>query len=119
MLKSRLALLATVLAALLSLTSRPRAYTDLELTLGTGNYQFKVNDVAGFKVFVSYFDALDQSGSNVNTDLAYLAGKGVNGIRIFPTGGMSPWMGTAFRRHPTRTTTIRCATRMAICGVAP
>ncbi len=57
---------------------------DLQLTLGTGNYQFVVDGAPGFKVFVSYFDALDQSRPNVNTDLAYLAGKGVNGIRIFP-----------------------------------
>jgi len=45
-----------------------RNTVDLEPTLGTGNYQFVVDGDPGFTVFVSYFDALDQSGINAEHD---------------------------------------------------
>lgn len=45
---------------------------------------FTVNGTPQFLVFVSHFDAMDVSTTNLNSDFAYLHGKGVDGIRIFP-----------------------------------
>jgi hypothetical protein len=54
----------------------------LELAV-SGNH-FTVNGTAKFLVFVSYFDALDVSHANLHSDFAYLKGKGIDGVRIFP-----------------------------------
>lgn len=52
--------------------------------IGIDENMFTVNGTPQFLVFVSYFDAMDVSSTNLNSDFTYLHGKGVDGIRIFP-----------------------------------
>lgn len=54
------------------------------LELGIREENFTVNGTSKFLVFVSYFDALDVSATNLHSDFAYLRQRGVDGIRIFP-----------------------------------
>jgi hypothetical protein len=55
---------------------------DMELTI-SGTH-FKVDGQTRFLVFISHFDALRESSSNLSSDFRYLKSKGVDGIRIFP-----------------------------------
>jgi len=54
----------------------------LELTID--GRAFKVNGTAKFLVFVSFFDAFDESNTNLASDFSALKSAGVDGIRIFP-----------------------------------
>lgn len=54
------------------------------LELGIDENMFTVNGTTRFLVFVSYFDAMDVSATNLHSDFAYLRLKGVDGVRIFP-----------------------------------
>lgn len=51
--------------------------------LGVNGDHFTVNGEPGFLVFVSYFDAMDASPGTLESDLEFLKGRGVDGIRIF------------------------------------
>ena len=62
--------------------NRLNARTGLELALVEN--MFSVNEETKFLVFVSYFDAMHVSSGNLHSDFAYLKGKGVDGVRIFP-----------------------------------
>lgn len=64
-----------------------------DLILETSGSRFTVNGQQKFLVFVSYFDALDQSSTNRWNDFEYLRAEGVDGIRIFPNwwGLTSPY----------------------------
>jgi len=53
------------------------------LELDIDEEMFTVNGTPQFLVFVSYFDAMDVSATNLHSDFAYLRSKGVDGIRIF------------------------------------
>jgi len=84
----RLIVVLVTLIAALPLSIRPYAAvpaptTALELTIRSTSPRFEINEVPTFLLMVSYFDGMDQGGSNINTDLAWLASKGVNGIRVF------------------------------------
>ena len=54
------------------------------LTLGINGNKFTVNGSAKFLTFISYFDALRASNETLDSDLAYLKSKNIDGIRIFP-----------------------------------
>jgi hypothetical protein len=62
----------------------PRAFAQTPLVVNTQLNYFTVNGVPKFLVFYSYFDALRASDPTLNSDFAYLKGKGIDGIRILP-----------------------------------
>ncbi len=74
-------LLCGALAAIVSVVSLDAH------TFGTNGRRFTFDGQGGFMVFVSYFAAVrhyQASPSQVSANLAYLASKGVKGIRVFP-----------------------------------
>jgi hypothetical protein len=73
-----------VLAAGLAGPGVPHAWSQTPLVINTQLNYFTVNGVPKFLVFYSYFDALRASDPTLNSDFAYLKGKGIDGIRILP-----------------------------------
>lgn len=71
------------LAGLVVLLAPGPARADSSLVLGIQGDHFTVNGTAKFLVFVSYFDALDVRGADIEADLTYLKQRGIDGIRIF------------------------------------
>lgn len=78
-----LATIAATICILLFLSTGPRGAAQT-LELGIDEEMFTVNGTRKFLVFVSYFDAMDVTATNLHSDFAYLRSKGVAGIRIFP-----------------------------------
>jgi hypothetical protein len=79
------ATIAATLCIILFLSAGPRsAALAVTLELGIDEEMFTVNGTPRFLVFVSYFDAMDVSATNLHSDFAYLRSKGVDGVRIFP-----------------------------------
>jgi hypothetical protein len=81
----RRAIVLLTLFVAFGLAAHPSAssnVTDLELTIGTGNFKFEVNGTSRFLVFVSYFDAMDQTGSVLTQDFEDLKSYGADGVRI-------------------------------------
>jgi hypothetical protein len=76
------------------------AAPDFALTVGNG--AFRINGTPRFLVFVSYFDAMDSTSSNLHADFGALKKRGVDGVRILPDwwGKTSTESGNAY---PTRT----------------
>jgi hypothetical protein len=83
--RNSLATIAATICTILFLSTGPRG-TALAATLelGIDEEMFTVNGTPQFLVFVSYFDAMDVSATNLHSDFAYLRSKGVDGVRIFP-----------------------------------
>lgn len=52
--------------------------------LQTRGAELLIDGVPSFAVLVSYFDAMRASAAALETDFAFLASKGVRGVRIFP-----------------------------------
>lgn len=79
--KKLLGVTCVALALLGSNGPGTKAQTGLELTID-GNV-FKVNGNQTLLVTVSYFDAIHADLGDIDDDFAWLAGNGVNGVRIF------------------------------------
>ncbi|HEX5475390.1 MAG TPA: hypothetical protein VFX12_12065 [Vicinamibacterales bacterium] len=78
-------MLATGVCAILLVTApAARRVAASTLEIGIDENMFTVNGVDKFLVFVSYFDAMDVSSTNLHSDFQYLKARHVDGIRIFP-----------------------------------
>ena len=63
--------------------------------LGVEGPRFTVDGAPRFLLVVSYFDALRASDATLAADFAWLRRHGIDGVRIFPTGGGAPRSGSA------------------------
>lgn len=87
--------------ALLLVVSLPLcALAQAPLVLGKSGQTFTVNGEARFLTFISYFDAMDVDPTSLSLDFAYLRGKGIDGVRIFPN-----WWHTTVPRPATPSST--------------
>jgi hypothetical protein len=79
-----LATIAATMCTILLSTGPQGTALAADLELAIDEEMFTVNGTPRFLVFVSYFDAMDVSATNLHSDFAYLRSKGVHGVRIFP-----------------------------------
>ena len=72
------------IVALSVVTLRGSAAGQTPLTLTVQGDRFLKNGTGKFLVFVSYFDGIRRPEALYDTDFAYLAAKGIDGIRVLP-----------------------------------